>query len=362
MKSRPAVALAGWLSFLAFLGPAVLAPAEEVRPAPPGRLVDLGGHRLHVDCRGSGTPTVVVENGLGDFSFDWALVRPRVQSLTRMCTYDRGGYAWSDPGPIPRTFAQLNLELSDALKALGEKSPYVLVGHSFGGPLARSFVDSYPADVAGMVLVDSVFEDQRVPIGGKAVRLRESARGRAIPPPREKMRAGDEPPLSESPAPAGRGAAALDPPYTLLPPAERRLRLWAQSLPGLDRAEDSQRDWSDESLARMHASPQDGSLGDRPLVVLTREKGGYSDRLDVPADELDAERLSGQAALARLSTNARQVIVPSGHAMHLEAPDRVASAIREVVRAVRSHRRLRGNSGFASSAEKPAPSRGSPID
>ena len=254
MKTGPAVAIAGWLSFLAFLGPAAVAPAEEARPAPPGRLVDLGGHRLHVDCRGSGTPTVVVENGLGDYSFDWALVRPRVQSLTRMCTYDRGGYAWSDPGPTPRTFAQLNLELSDALKALGEKPPYVLVGHSFGGPLARSFAAAYPEEVAGMVLVDSVFEDQRVPIAGKAVRLRESAHGRAIPPPREKMRPEDEAPLSERRPPDRGTAVALDPPYSLLPPAERRLRLWAQSLPGLDRAEDSQREWSGESLARMHAS------------------------------------------------------------------------------------------------------------
>ena len=338
MRAGPAIALAGWLFFP---GPAP-APAGAARPAPTGRLVDLGGHRIHVDCRGSGGPTVVFENGLGDFSFDWALVRPRVQPLTRICTYDRGGYAWSDAGPMPRTFAQLNLELSDALKALGEKPPYVLVGHSFGGPLARSFAAAYPAEVAGMVLVDAVQENQRVPIGGKAVRLRESARGRPMPAPRERMRPDDDSPASERASPAPETGASLDPPYTRLPAAERRLRIWAQSLSELGRAEDSQREWSDESLARMHAAPQDGSLGDRPLIVLTRQKGGYSDRLNVPAADLDAERLAGQAALARLSKNARQIVVRSGHAMHLEAPDLVASAIREVVRAVRSHRPLRG--------------------
>src|ERR1700686_2826857 len=81
--------------------------APSSAPKPPGRLVDLGGHKLHVNCTGKGTPTVVIENGLGDFSFDWILVQGKVSSFSRVCTYDRAGYAWSDPGPQPRTFAQL---------------------------------------------------------------------------------------------------------------------------------------------------------------------------------------------------------------------------------------------------------------
>jgi len=80
---------------------------QQQRPKAQGRLVDLGGHRLHVNCTGKGAPIVVVENGLGDFSFDWFLVQSRISHVTRICTYDRGGYAWSDPGPKPRTFAQL---------------------------------------------------------------------------------------------------------------------------------------------------------------------------------------------------------------------------------------------------------------
>src|SRR4029077_7273056 len=143
--------------------------------------------KLHLNCQGSGRPTVVVENGLGDFSFDWVLVAARVSRFTRICTYDRAGYAWSDPGPKPRSFAQLNLELRDALAGLGERPPFVLVGHSFGGPVVRSFAGAYPDRVAGMVLVDSVFEDQRVPIQGKAVRLRDGATGKPIPSPREEM-------------------------------------------------------------------------------------------------------------------------------------------------------------------------------
>lgn len=134
-------------------------------PTPPGKLVDLDGHTLHVYCTGRGGPTIVVENGLGDFSFDWMLVQSRVSRFTRICTYDRGGYAWSDPGPKPRTFAQLNLELHDALAELGEHGPFVLVGHSFGGPVARNFARVYPTAVAGIVFVDAAHEGLRVGIG-----------------------------------------------------------------------------------------------------------------------------------------------------------------------------------------------------
>jgi hypothetical protein len=81
------------------LGGAAAAAGAASEPTPPGKLVDLGGHKLHVNCTGTGSPTVVVENGLGDFSFDWILVQNKVASFTRVCTYDRAGYAWSDPGP-----------------------------------------------------------------------------------------------------------------------------------------------------------------------------------------------------------------------------------------------------------------------
>jgi pimeloyl-ACP methyl ester carboxylesterase len=93
-----------------FLIAAPLFGASDSLPKPVGKLVDLGGHRLHVRCTGRGNPTVVVENGLEDFSFDWVLAQARVSRVSRICTYDRAGYAWSDPGPKPRTFGQLNLE------------------------------------------------------------------------------------------------------------------------------------------------------------------------------------------------------------------------------------------------------------
>lgn len=311
--------------------------AEKTAPPPLGKLVDLGGHQLHVNCSGIGSPVVVVENGLGDFSFDWSLVQRQVAKYTRICTYDRAGYAWSEPGPKPRTFAQLNLELHDALQKLGEKGPFVLVGHSYGGPVMINFAGVYRADTAGLVLVDSAHEGMRVGVGGKqTIRLGEHAQARDIPSPREEMTSTDK---VSSPAndPA---ATKLDTMYRSLPKSEQKLQLWAQSLPAMEDAENSQREWSEVYFAQWLAEQRDGSLAALPLVVLSRAEGGYKEDMDVPAAQMEQERKDGQAKLARLSTNSAQMTVAGGHNMDLEAPGFVAFAIHRVVNAVRLHQAL----------------------
>jgi pimeloyl-ACP methyl ester carboxylesterase len=324
---RPARTIA--FMYVAALGTMMAAPAQ---PAPPGKMVDLGGHRLHVNCTGSGPFTVVVENGLGDFSFGWILVQQRVEKFSRICTYDRAGYAWSDPGPMPRTFAQLNLELHDALQKLGEHHSLILVGHSFGGGVVRQFAQTYPADVAGMVLVEAVPEDQRIPMGpGKAARIRDFAKGVSIPAPRENLLPSDRRSLPAASNPQG----TIEPPFDRLPRQQQLLQLWAEQLPALEDAENSQKEWSTEYMQQMYERPQDGSLGAMPLRVLTRAEGGYGNDLNVPAEELEAERLSLQSRLALLSSNGKQVIVHSGHNMHLEAPDAVADAIQNVLASCR---------------------------
>jgi len=234
---------------------------------------------------------------------------------------------------MPRTFAQLNLELRDALEKLGERGPFVMVGHSFGGPVVRNFAALYPRDVAGMVLVDSAFEGQRVGIGGeKTIRLGAGAQGRTIPAPREAMTDPDRPPASDE---EGR-ERSLDPMYNPLPASVQKMRMWAQSLDKTDYAEESQREWSEEYFGAWLKIPQQGVLGSIPLTVLMREEGGYGDDLDVPAGQLEKERRAGQASLALLSTKGKLTTVRSGHNMELDAPAEVTAAIRAVVEAVRA--------------------------
>lgn len=127
---------------------------------PPGRLIDVGGYRLHIQCEGAGHPTVVLETGALAMSALWGSVQPRVAVHTRVCSYDRAGLGWSEPGPEPRDGAQIAAELHTLLRGAGELPPYVLVGHSFGGLLVRVFIDQYPGDVAGLVLLDPSHPDQ----------------------------------------------------------------------------------------------------------------------------------------------------------------------------------------------------------
>jgi pimeloyl-ACP methyl ester carboxylesterase len=126
----------------------------------PGRLIDVGGHRLHVDCAGTGSPAVVFDAALGASSLSWSLVRPEVARLTRACAYDRAGFGWSDAGPLPRTAERIAGELRQALEGAGVPPPYVLVGHSFGALVIRIFAARHRTDTAGLVLVDPAHPEE----------------------------------------------------------------------------------------------------------------------------------------------------------------------------------------------------------
>jgi pimeloyl-ACP methyl ester carboxylesterase len=122
-------------------------------------MVDMGGHRLHIDCVGQGSPTVILESGLGNMSADWANVQPEVAKTTRVCTYDRAGTGWSEPGPEPRDPQQIARELHTLLGNARIDGPYVLVGQSFGGLYVRMYAARFPQEVEGMVLVDASHPD-----------------------------------------------------------------------------------------------------------------------------------------------------------------------------------------------------------
>ncbi|MGH8895134.1 MAG: alpha/beta hydrolase, partial [Actinomycetes bacterium] len=128
---------------------------DEGRYSMPGASYDVGGHRLHLDCTGTGSPTVVLENGLSKTSPLWSAITAKVAKTTRVCAYDRSGQGWSGDADGPQDGLAVAADLHTLLARAGETGPYVLAGHSSGGTLAMTYTAQYPAQVAGMVLLDS---------------------------------------------------------------------------------------------------------------------------------------------------------------------------------------------------------------
>ena len=126
----------------------------------PGRLVDVGGYKMHIHCAGNGSPTVILDSGLGDSYISWQKVQPQIAQFTRVCSYDRAGIGYSDSSPRPRTSKDIAEELHTLLHNAAIAGPIILVGHSMGGFDVRLYTSLYRADVAGMVLVDASHPDQ----------------------------------------------------------------------------------------------------------------------------------------------------------------------------------------------------------
>jgi pimeloyl-ACP methyl ester carboxylesterase len=296
-------------------------------------MIDVGGFRLHLNCAGDGRPTVILDAALGASSVSWALVQPEVARLTHVCSYDRAGFGWSDGAPGPRTVGRIVDELRTLLERAGEKPPFVLVGHSFGGLVMRVFATRYRADTLGVVLVDPAHpEDWVTPApkeqvkidrgvrlcrqGGVAARL-GVARGVAALVGLGAF----APARAIAWAFAGGGLSREDEgilaPIWLLPREARRplKHFWTQ--PKFFDALGSQIESICTSAAETLEAGKRG-YGDLPLVTISAtDPGDY--------------RLRQQEALARLSTRGRHVIASrSGHWIPLEQPEVVISAIREV--------------------------------
>ncbi len=141
----------------------------------PGMLYDVNGTRMHIRCQGEGSPAVIMEAGSGDCSLSWALVQQNVSKFTRVCTYDRQGYGWSDPGPGPVTARNVTGSLHTLLSMANITPPYVLVGHSLGGVYMRYYAHRYPDEVRGMVLVDPGSEWQMARTGENFTREMKAA-------------------------------------------------------------------------------------------------------------------------------------------------------------------------------------------
>src|SRR5919107_1557458 len=170
---RGFVWLVAGLLALAVIGAIYQAVATQIDQrtySPPGEMVDVGTHSLHINCVGRGSPTVILEAANLGMSAHWVRVHQQLAKTTRVCAYDRAGLGWSEAGPEPRDARQISNEVHTLLKGAGTEGPYVLVGHSYGGLYARMYAARYSDETAGVVLVDSSHPEQ----------FTRSAEGRAM--------------------------------------------------------------------------------------------------------------------------------------------------------------------------------------
>jgi pimeloyl-ACP methyl ester carboxylesterase len=277
--------------------------------AMPGQLVDVGDHQLHVACTGSGSPTVVLEPGAGDFSAAFGWIAPVVAEDTRVCAYDRAGRGWSEQADSPQDAEQIAADLHTMLDRADIPGPYVLAGHSFGGLYTLTFAASYPDDVAGMVLVDSTAPAQ-TPSDTVATSSNLLDRGSAL--------------ISAS-ARLGVGRLISHLFYGSLPPQSRDEALTSGSRPT---ALGSTVDEYVQGGASIKAAASLTDFGDKPVVVLTAGEGH------------DAEWSAMHGRLASLSTNnAHREVNGATHTSLVHAREGAAEtteAILDVVSAVRS--------------------------
>lgn len=282
---------------------------------PPGRLVAIsGGRKLHLDCRGAGSPTVLIETGLGSPALHWIPTLEALKATTRVCTYDRAGYGYSDGGNgEARTTSRIVDELEQLLATAGEKPPFVLVGHSFGGFNVRVFAARHRDQTAAMVLVDSSHPEQKQRFPEEVARQQRMIDHVLVVLPVLNffgvVRAGSEYAGGDSPSKAEMG--------------------YLQSRPKFVATILSEMQSFDESARETIAAGT--SFGDLPLLVLTAGKDGVTP----PAlRKVWLEQL--QPELVRMSTRGRQKVVNDAtHMMMVDDLAAVVDGIKEMVAEVR---------------------------
>ncbi|HVW10905.1 MAG TPA: alpha/beta hydrolase [Bryobacteraceae bacterium] len=294
---------------------------------PPGKLIDIGGRRVHLYCTGAGSPTVILTAGGGAFSIDWDLVQPGAARTTRVCSWDRAGLGWSDSGPEDETVEQTVTDLHAVLVAAREKAPFVLVGASIGGIFIQAYHRTYPKDVAALVFTNSS-NHVGLLVNGKPELLW--------------LLTGDQI-RSAFPLPAsakGNMPVREGEPFDRLPAALQATRLWFDQQfwknwrPERERP-DEMLSWRKEFLKEfaLTDASQDPPLGTVPVAVIA------SDPAASPS-----QRNSHEGAAARLdflSSNTMHVTATgSGHEIHLYQPEAVIQTIARVVSAIRSGSRL----------------------
>lgn len=292
--------------------------ADSLRFPQEGRSVDVGGYALNLNCTGQGSPTVILEAGLGVPAISWRPIQSEVAKFTRVCSYDRAGYDWSDPGPLPRTAAQNVKELHALLQSAAEKPPYLLVGHSYGGAYVRVYAAQYPADVTGLVLADTGNEDLKAPaffqklLDGERSRHQRDRRWGGVLYSlgiNRFLSAGD----IENPATS---LTAREYSYFVIQP--KFINAAANEFDALEL------DKRELLAAR--------DFGDKPLLVLiAQDCFAYLPLSPEEREGLNKQWTDLEMGLANYSRRGKWVLVPgASHMIVWDRPDAIVSAIREV--------------------------------
>ena len=309
-------------------------------PARIGQAVDIGGRTLNLYCSGEGTPTVILEPGGNSPGYEQLLLQSKMAVFTRTCWYDRAGVGWSDPPSSPRTSASIVSDLHQALQRARVLPPYVMAGGSVGGEYVHIYTARYPSDVAGLVLIDSAVPDMHEPDFYLGPANRMSARTRHLI-------------CMALPAMARLGIIRFVASRERRPPSPDFTPEQASVLAKLEAQPKAFRTDAEQACAATdegrivpregggnpdinNAARDAGSLGDRPLVVLTAGRYWAPPGFEKEAAEYHEVRVHQlQTSLVRLSTRGRQVIVDAHHDM-AESPDSIVTAVRQVVDEVRS--------------------------
>jgi pimeloyl-ACP methyl ester carboxylesterase len=321
----------------------IIAAAKALqRFPPPGKMIEVGGHKLHLVCKGSGNPTVVIEQGAGAPSIFWWRIQERIAEFARVCVYDRAGLGWSEPVPGPRSIEQRAADLHGLLVNAQVPEPYILVAHSYGGWIVRSFASEHREKVAGLVLVDTgeegVYSQPDVVATYSKIAWISKALGcaakfgilRILRPPFLKASVADLSPDIRRAA-----AAVCLKPHSFFTAAD--------DIASVPKSPQAWLGWSEGA----------NQLGDLPITVIT-----HGQPFPGPFRVVEKYWNKGQKRLAALSTNSTFIVAEkSNHMIHDDQPDLVVDAIRRHVAAVRDQasrsKPAATASGCPSSSSKP---------
>jgi pimeloyl-ACP methyl ester carboxylesterase len=306
-----------------FLTLAARAKARLKKQYPPiGEMVDIGGYRLHMHVEGVGTPTVILDAGAGGIGLSWELIRPAIAKMTRVVTYDRAGLGWSDPSPYLRDAATMALELHSMLINANVKAPYILVGHSLGGVVARQFAAKYLNEIAGLVMVDSAHEQQMKHFPEAMVKMVDSMKGMfAVMKLMSKL-----------------GIFALKPNLISIGGNGKLSNNLVSQMQGVMASSESHAEAmvaESESVYAARTQPV-STLGDIPLTVISH---GQLDGDAVPPslgqkvrDDYEAAWQKLQVEITSLSTRGRRIVAErSGHNVIFDQPEIVIESVLEMM-------------------------------